>query len=273
MMRILIPVAAMAALGLIFGVGLAYALKIFGIKPDPAIFQILSRLPGANCGACGKAGCAAFAEALKNGEALPSSCTVSNDEARHSIAELLGIQHDEKTRRVATMLCNGGVRTKDKYLYRGIRSCKAASLVFGGFKLCSFGCLGLGDCIDVCPFDAIKMGSDNIPVVDEKKCTACGNCVKTCPKSLYVLLPDAVKYYVKCSSKDTAAVTARVCSSGCIACQKCERTCPEHAVKVTANLSKIDPAKCRNLGRCLEACPTKVIVNRKGDKSVRDNAG
>lgn len=267
--RILIPVAAMAVLGLVFGVGLAYALKVFGIKVDPEIFQILSRLPGTNCGACGKAGCAAFAQALKKGEAMPSGCVVSNEEARRSIAELLGVAHTPEARKVATVLCNGGARAKAKYSYRGIRSCKAASAVFDGFKLCGFGCLGLGDCADVCPFDAIAMGSDNLPVVDEKKCTACGNCVKACPKSLYVLLPDAVKYYVKCSSRDPGAVTAKACSAGCIACLKCVHVCPEHAAKVDANLSKIDPAKCRNRGLCFEACPTKVIFKRKAQSAKK----
>ncbi len=262
MIRILIPVAAMAVLGLLFGVGLAYALKIFGIKIDERVFQILSKLPGSNCGACGKPGCAAFAEALQKGDAVPSGCAVSNEEARMAISEILGIDHKSKVREIATLLCNGGSRAKDKYLYRGIRSCKAATLIFGGPKECGFGCIGFGDCVEACPFDAITMGQDNLPVVDPKKCTACGKCVKACPKNLFKLLPDKVKYYVKCSSINTGAVTAKACKSGCIGCFKCERACPEHAAKVASNLSKIDPEKCRNAGKCFEACPTKVIVKR-----------
>lgn len=262
MIRILTPVAAMAALGLVFGFGLAYALKIFGVKIDANIFRILEKLPGSNCGACGKAGCAAFAEALSKGEAVPSGCAVSSEEARKAIAAILGIDHTSKMRTVATVLCNGGVRAKDKYRYRGISSCKAASLVFGGPKACAFGCIGLGDCVDACPFGAITMGDDALPVVDPEKCTACGKCIAACPKSLFQLLPYAVKYYVKCSSKDTGAVTAKACKGGCIACLKCERACPEHAVKVISNLSRIDPVKCRNLGKCFEVCPTKVIVKR-----------
>jgi len=261
--RILMPVAAMAILGLIFGVGLAYALKIFGIKIDPAIFKILSLLPGANCGACGKPGCAGFAEALAKGEAVPAGCTVSNSEARKAISELLGLEHHDKVRMVATLLCSGGKRAKDKYAYKGIRSCKAASLVFGGYKACAFGCLGLADCVDDCPFGAISMGDDDLPVVDEAKCTACGKCVSTCPKSLYVISPGRVNYYVKCSSKDPGAVVAKVCKSGCIACLKCQKACPEQAAKVESNLSKIDPAKCKNIGKCFEVCPTKVIVKRR----------
>lgn len=260
--KILIPVAAMAVLGLIFGVGLAYALKLFGIEVDPTTFKILSLLPGANCGACGKAGCTAFAEALKKGEVMPASCAVSNEAARKSIAELLGITHDTKVKTVATVLCNGGSRAKDKYAYKGIASCKAASLIFGGHKACSFGCLGLGDCVEACPFEAIRMDRDALPVVDPGKCTACGRCVKACPKNLYLLLPLDCNYYVKCSSKDPGGATAKVCKSGCIACLKCEKACPAGAAKVELNLSRIDPEKCRNIGKCFEVCPTKVIVKR-----------
>ncbi len=260
--RILTPVLAMAALGLIFGVGLAYALKIFGIKLDPKVFKLLSMLPGSNCGACGKPGCAGFAEALARGEVIPSGCVVSNEEARRSISELLGLAHKERIRKVAAVLCNGGGRSKDKYKYEGIRTCKADTLLFGGHKACSFGCLGLGDCIDECPFSAITMGSDGVPVVDSKKCTACGKCVKVCPKKLYAILPQSVEYYVKCSSRDPGAVTAKACKAGCIACFRCEKACPNNAVKVESNLSAIDVDKCKNAGKCFEVCPTKVIARR-----------
>ena len=262
MMRILTPVLAMAALGLIFGVGLAYALKLFGIVLDPKIFKLLSMLPGSNCGACGKPGCAGFAEALARGEAVPSGCAVSNEDARRSIIEFLGLKHEDRVRTTAFFLCNGGVRSRDKYKYEGIAACKADTLLFGGHKACSFGCLGLGDCARECPFGAISMGSDRLPVVDSKKCTACGKCVKACPKKLYSILPTGVEYYVKCSSKDPGAVTAKVCKTGCITCFKCEKACPNNAVKVESNLSRIDPGKCRNSGKCFEVCPTKVIARR-----------
>jgi len=260
--RILIPVAAMAVLGLIFGVGLAYALRIFGIQIDPKIFKILSLLPGSNCGACGRAGCAGFADALAKGEAIPAGCAVSNADARKSIAELLGIEDGSKVKTVAVLLCNGGTRARDKYAYRGIQTCKAATLLFAGQKACTFGCLSLADCVDACPFGAISMGPDELPVVDEKKCTSCGKCVKTCPKDLYVLLPAACRYYVKCSSKDLGGVTAKVCKSGCIGCMKCEKACPVGAAIVESNLARINPDRCQNIGKCFEACPTKVIVRR-----------
>ena len=162
----------------------------------------------------------------------------------------------------AVVRCSGGDRARDKYIYSGIKNCRAAALVFGGQKACSFGCLGFGDCAGACHFGAIAIGPDRIPIIDEKKCTACGKCVKICPKSLYVLLPSKNHYYVLCSSKDPGAVTAGACKSGCIACLKCESACPALAVKVRENLSEIDPKRCQNIGKCFEACPTKVIVKR-----------
>lgn len=259
---IIIPVVAMALLGLVFGAGLAYALKIFGIEVDPTLALIISKLPGTNCGACGKAGCAGFAEALKDGKVMPAQCVVSDRKTRRTIARILGIKDMSLEQVVATLLCNGGTNAKDKYVYRGIKSCKAASLIFGGYKACEFGCLGLGDCVEVCPFDALSIGEQGIPVVNLKRCTACGNCVKTCPKNLFVLTPLKSSYYVKCSSKEPAAVKAKACRASCIACKKCEGACPVGAIKVDSNLSRIDYVKCQNIGKCFEVCPTKVIEKR-----------
>ena len=261
-MDIIVPVLTMTVLGLVFGLGLAYALKLFRIEVDPMVALIISRLPGANCGACGKAGCSGFAEALKRGEVVPANCVVAKEESRSAIAEILGIEDTKKLKKIATVLCNGGSNAVNKYEYRGIRHCKAASLLFGGYKTCSFGCLGFGDCVKACPFGAIKMTSSGLPEVDPKKCTACGKCVKACPKGLFTLLPAEKFYYVRCSSKDPGAIVARVCKAGCIACRKCEKACPKQAIKVESNLSKIDCAKCENIGKCFEVCPTKVIVRR-----------
>ncbi|MDD3089705.1 MAG: RnfABCDGE type electron transport complex subunit B [Candidatus Omnitrophica bacterium] len=260
MTEIIIPVAAMTLLGLLFGAGLALALKIFGIEVDPKMALIITKLPGANCGACGKAGCAGFAAAVFHGEVPPSACPVSSDETRQEIASILGLdQGSAGERMTAVVKCNGGEAAKDKYTYRGIKSCKAASLVFGGYKACSFGCLGFGDCADVCPFGAISVHK-GLAVINHKKCTGCGNCVKACPKGLIELIPAKAGYYVKCNSKDPAPVKVKACKASCIACRKCEKACSVTAIKVDANLSRIDYQKCQNIGKCAEVCPTKVIV-------------
>jgi len=260
--RLITPVLTMAALGLFFGVGLAYVLKVFGVKVDPTVALIITKLPGVNCGACGKAGCAAFAVALKKGEAVPSECVVSDDESRKIVAQILGMDYNPKVKTIAAVLCNGGRRAKDKYSYRGIKNCKAASLVFGGHKACAFGCLGFGDCVGACPFGAIAMGDDGLPAVDGSKCTACGKCISACPKKLFEITPADRHYYVKCSSKDPGAVVMKVCGSGCIACRKCEKACPAGAISVENNLAKINYGKCQNMGKCFEVCPTKVVVKR-----------
>jgi len=260
--NIITPVAVMAALGALFGLGLALALRVFGIKADPAIAEIFMRLPGINCGACGRAGCMAFAEALNKHEADPSACVVSGAEQKRAIAKMLGVDLDTKVKTVATVLCNGGTNAKDKFNYRGIKTCRAASLVFGGHKECAFGCLGFGDCVEACPFGAMKMSNQGVPEVDGAKCTSCGKCVKSCPKNLMQLLPAERPYYVKCSSTDPGGMVSRVCKTGCIACLKCEKACPHQAIKVKENLSKFDYEICKDAGKCMEACPTKVIFKR-----------
>jgi len=262
-MNILIPVLALAGLGLVFGLGLAIVLKLFGVKVDPTVALIITKLPSANCGACGKAGCSAFAESLKKGEAIPSECVVVDENARREIAEILGVAYEEKARSVATIFCNGGTRAKDKFSYEGIRTCSAATLSFGGNKTCSFGCLGFGDCVRACPFGAITMGDDRIPIVDPKACTACGRCVSACPKRLYMLRPIDKHFYVKCSSRDPGGVVAKACRAGCIGCKKCEKACPKQAIKVENFLSRISCGRCENVGKCAEVCPTKVIKNRQ----------
>jgi Na+-translocating ferredoxin:NAD+ oxidoreductase RNF subunit RnfB len=262
-MQIAVPVAAMGGLGLLFGAGLAYALKIFGIEVDPKAALIITKLPGSNCGACGKAGCAGFAEALRKGEVMPVSCVVSNDEARQAISEILGIEYNPKVKTTATHICNGGRNAKDKYAYRGIKHCRAASLVFGGYKMCSFGCLGLGDCVQACPFGALRINAQGIPEVEAKRCTACGKCVQACPKNLFVITLLENRYYVKCNSTDAGAAVSKVCSAGCIGCRKCEKACPTGAIGVESNLARIDCARCKNMGKCYEACPTRVIIRRQ----------
>lgn len=261
-MDIIIPIATLGILGFIFGMGLTYALKVFSSEEDPRVVAILSVLPGANCGACGMAGCHALAEAIASGKAEITKCAPGGPKVREKLAELLGIEVKHTERFVATLLCNGGKKARDKHKYSGPKTCALDNVYSLGHKACSFGCLGWGDCVNACPFGAIEMGDDELPIVDEKKCTACGRCLKACPKNLYELTPFSKRIYVKCKSTDKGYETAKVCKGGCIACLRCEKACKFDAIHVTNNLSKINYTKCVNARDCVKVCPTKVIFDK-----------
>lgn len=262
-MDILIPVLTLSSLGLIFGLGLAIAAKKFCVAANPKVDEILSRLPGANCGACGKAGCMGFAEGLIHGECTIDRCPATEFANKAEIAELLGQQIKEKVKTAAVLHCGGGKKVKDRFKYDSIKDCNAANLILGGQKACVFGCLGFASCVKVCPFGAITMGPDDLPVVNEEKCTACGKCVAICPKKLFSLVPMDKKFFTNCSSLDFGKNVLDVCPVGCIACRKCEKACPVSAIKVINNLAVFDYNKCHNIGECFKVCPTKCIAKRE----------
>jgi electron transport complex protein RnfB len=249
----------LVGLGFAFGYVLAYASRRFYVEVDGRVAQIEEVLPGFNCAACGQAGCSAFAEAVVAGKTPPNGCAPGREETARKVAAILGVEVEEKQPTVATVHCGGGLRCKDKFSYTGVASCAQANLLAGGHKACSYGCLGFGDCVAVCPFDAIHMGEDGIPFVDPKKCTACGLCVKACPKKIIELTPKSKRYHVLCSSKDKAAIVRSVCSVGCIGCGLCVKNCPNQACTLEENLSRINYAKCENIGKCAQVCPTKCI--------------
>lgn len=264
-MDILIPIIALGVLGFIFGIGITYALKVFSSEEDPMIGLVFSALPGANCGACGLAGCHALAEAIVKGHASPTLCVPGGANVQEKIASILGLETKKVEKRIATLFCNGGTRARNKHEYFGPKTCAQDSMYALGHKACSYGCLGFGDCVKACPFGAITMGDDELPVVNEEKCTGCGRCIKSCPKKLYELIPASKKVYVKCKSNDSGPNTARVCKAGCIACLRCVKACKFDAIHVIDNLSRIDYNKCTNARDCVKACPTKVIFEK--DKS------
>jgi RnfABCDGE-type electron transport complex B subunit len=258
-MEILIPILTLGFLGLCFGVGLAIASKRFAVQIDPRLERVHGLLPGSNCGACGGAGCFGFAEMLLNGKINISACRVSSEEVKEKIAKVLGQAVEKRVKKIATLYCNGGTRVKDKFIYQGIEDCVAANLVLGGQKECVCGCLGFGACVKVCPFSAIKMSQDNLPIVDKNKCKACNKCVLACPKKLFTLIPVSSQVYVACSSHDLGKDTKAVCPVGCIACKLCEKACKFDAIHVIDNLAIIDYNKCTSCGECVKVCPVKCI--------------
>ncbi len=273
MQTLLVSVITLSALGFLFGIGLAYALKIFSVQVDTRVGEILNYLPGSNCGACGSAGCFALAEAIAEGKAKPTTCAPGGEKAHKAIARLLGVEVETVTKNTVTILCKGGCRAIDKYKYSGIATCSATNMLHSGQKACSFGCLGFGDCVRVCPFDALNMGSDGIPVVDDAKCTACGLCIKACPKNIIVFMPVKNKVSVACFSKDKGALSMKACPVSCIACRKCEKVCEFDAIHVNNNLATIDFLKCTSCMACVKVCPTKCIIAKgyEGGKQHENN--
>ncbi len=262
-MEIIIAILILGSLGLFFGIGLAIASKKLAVQVNPKLDEVFHLLPGANCGSCGNPGCFGFAENLLAGKATLESCRVCNEEAKEKIAKILGVTLQKQTKKIATLHCNGGIRVRDKYLYDGIDDCISASLVLGGPKACVFACLGFGTCVETCPFGAIGMSAEKLPVVDKVKCRSCNKCVLVCPKKLFSLVSVIYPVYVACSSHDPGPDVKDVCSVGCIACRLCEKECKFDAIHVIDNLAVIDYHKCTSCKECVKVCPTKTIGVRE----------
>jgi len=254
----------LGVMGLAFGVFLAFAAKKFHVEHDTKIDEVLTVLPGTNCGACGYAGCQGYAEAVVANKDIPVDLCIPGQKAvADKVAQILGREAKEKKiQLVAQLKCNGGkAETTDKYKYTGVKTCKAASLLAQGPKSCSYGCIGFGDCVLVCDFNALKMGENGLPIVDKEGCVACGACIKECPKDLFKFVPKAKHIHVLCSSKDPAKIVVKVCKVGCTACKLCEKACKFDAIHVKDNLAEIDYFKCTECGDCVIACPRKIIFH------------
>lgn len=268
-MQIIVPVLVLGAMGLLFGSGLALASKIFEVKQDERIPLVRAELPGANCGGCGYPGCDALADAIVSGEASINACPVGGAPVAAKIGTIMGEEVIEEAPKTARVLCQG---THDlapaRAQYFGINDCREALNANGGNKGCRYGCLGFGSCVSACPFDAITMTESGIPNIDEEKCTACGTCVVTCPKSVIALMPKDKTIRVGCQNKDKAKLVKPNCEVGCIGCRMCTRVCPTGAITVTDNLASIDYDKCISCGLCIEKCPQNAITGQVVDGAL-----
>ena len=265
------PVMLTVVTGLIAGVLLTIAAKVFAVPVDETQVKIRECLPGANCGACGFVGCDDYAAALAADHSIPANkCVPGGAGAAAGIAAVLGVDAGTTVEQVAKVMCSGTCdNTSVEMDYQGYLSCSAVKNFFGGPGVCKFGCIGLGDCTKVCKFDAIHV-ENGIAVVDRDKCVACGACAGTCPQKIIDILPKASRVTVDCSSKDPGKVVTKACKAGCIGCKMCEKTCKFDAIHVVDNVAKIDPEKCKNCGMCAKACPRKIItvVPRPGQKPI-----
>ncbi len=256
--EILKAALTLGALGLIMGVLLAAASRIFAVRTDERVDQIVSILPGANCGGCGFAGCTAYANAVVRGEASPSACVAGGAATAQGIAKILGVDAGTRERRVAHVYCSGGDVTARRFRYTGVETCFAASRTANGPVECTFACLGYGDCVEACPFDAIRIENGHA-FVDRDRCTGCGKCASTCPRKIIDLIPAGAAIAVNCSSRDRGAFVRNVCEAGCIGCTLCVKKCAHDAIHVVDNLARIDYDKCVGCGECLKACPRGII--------------
>ena len=205
----------MGGLGILIGTGLAAASKVFYVYVDPKVEAVDGELPGANCGGCGLPGCSANAEAIVAGKAEPNSCVAAGPEVAEAIASLLGLTVEAKEPDIARPGCFFGVQDADtKYIYDGLSDCRAAALLSGGMKICSVGCLGLGSCAAACPFDAIVMGPEGLPVVDADRCTGCGTCERVCPKHIITLSSVTRRILREYTTEECTTPCQRACPAG-----------------------------------------------------------
>lgn len=265
-----VAILSLTIAGLVLGGGLAVASKKFAVEVDERIPLIREALPGANCGACGYPGCDGLASAIVDGTGSVNACPVGGSAVAEKIASIIGIEAVSAGEpSVARLICQGDdCNAVFKAEYDGPKNCKAATIVAGGSKGCSYACLGLGTCAEICPFEAITMGDNGLPVIDEELCTSCGKCIESCPRKVLQLTKKSQPVLVRCSSKIKGADVRKVCKVGCIACGICVKACPVSAIEIVDNVAVIDGDKCIGCGLCAEKCPMHTIESKvkKEDK-------
>ncbi|WP_159517472.1 Fe-S cluster domain-containing protein [Sunxiuqinia indica] len=263
---IIYTMIALSAIGILAAVILYLVAQKFKVYEDPRIDEVENALPGANCGGCGYAGCRAFAEAcVKESELSSLFCPVGGNDCMGGVADILGLEAIAQDPKIAVVRCNGTCDHRPKTnQYDGATSCAVASSLYAGDTGCQFGCLGHGDCVAACDFDAIHMNQETgLPEVVDDKCVACGACVEACPKTLIELRkrgPKDRKIYVSCRNEDKGGVAKKSCEVACIGCSKCFKVCPFDAITMNNNLAFIDSDKCKLCRKCVVECPTNAII-------------
>ena len=262
--KAILILAVMVGVGAFFGFVLAFANKKFAMEVNPLINEVDEILPKGQCGACGFAGCAKYAEAVvEDPDVPPNLCVPGKAAVAEKVAELTGKKAEVTEPKYAHLKCRGTeTAAAAAYNYHGVPDCAAAKLIQGGPKACKFGCLGFGNCVRECPFGALSMGNDGLPIVDTDACTGCGKCVSTCPQSVLELTPFSAPVGVECSSHDKGAVAKKSCSNACIGCGLCMKNCShEGAIKIDKFLAIVNPEICKECDdpTCLTKCPTKAI--------------
>lgn len=259
---LVISAVSMGGIGAALALFLAYADKKFQVEEDPALEAIAGILPNTNCGGCGYPGCRMLAEKLLAGEAPPNACIAGGNDTAKKLAEVLGVAAGDVKRIIAVVLCKGGHKEAEKRAtYKGDMTCTAANLT-GGDKSCSYGCLGYGECVEACKYDAMAMDDNGLPVVFHDKCVGCGACARACPRNIIEMHPEDHKLFVYCRSKDKGAYAKKVCSVACIACGLCVKDCTvAGGIVLKDNLAVINHDLAPQNDESTKRCPTKCILS------------
>lgn len=267
MSEVFVAVGVMGGMAFLLSLALIWSSKKFFVQENPLIEQVAALLPQANCGACGFPGCAGFARVLVETQDPKMICPVAPNDKLKEIGRVAGIEINTMEPMVAVLHCNGSKdHAKVVSEYIGVRSCVAAHSLYSGDKLCMFSCIGYGDCMKACMFDAIRI-ENGIALFDSVKCTGCGICVKTCPRKVVSLIRKRFsRVHVACSSRERGALVRKQCKTGCIACGRCARVCPKEAITLEpgSHLARIDDAKCVLCGKCVAECDVMNAIHGWG---------